>query len=156
MSQRPLPEFIASQREEEEEEEEDQLDDHLGPGQDPLSKLFCPNGVPCRFFLHDSLTTGMKAEVTKKIEEYGGETTTRERHAKIILVSESRLPCTLETLQLRYDRNEDEVLRNIYVKPLAYIKLCANMGIFKLGKEKTIKMGIPGPRPREGGHVYRE
>jgi hypothetical protein len=48
------------------------------------------------------------------------------------------------------------VLRNIYVKPLGYIKLCTNMGIFKLGKEKTIKMGMPGPRPREGGHVYRE
>jgi hypothetical protein len=161
MSQSPSPGLIASQREEEEEEEEeeeDQLDDHLGPGpgQDPLSKLFCPDGVPCRFFLHQSMTPAIRAEIRNKIEECGGEITTLERHAKIILVAENRLPIPLETLQLRYDRNEDEVLQNIYVKPLSYIQRCTHMGIFKLGSEKTIKMGMPGPRPRVHGHAYRE
>lgn len=155
MSQPPSPGFIASQREEEE-EDEDQFDDHLGPGQDPLSKLFCPDGVPCRFFLHQSMTPAIRAEIRNKIEECGGEITTLERHAKIILVAENRLPIPLETLQLRYDRNEDEVLQNIYVKPLSYIKRCTHMGIFKLGNEKTIKMGMPGPRPRVHGHAYRE
>ena len=160
MSRPPPPASIASLREEEEEdssgEEEDQLDDRAGSDsgseEDPLAELFYLDGKPCRFFLHDSLTPGMKDEVTNKIEAFGGKTTTHERRAQVILVCESRLSRSLDLMQKGYDRHEDQVLRNIYVKPLTFIKQCANSGLFRLGKEKWIKAGMPGPKP---GDRYR-
>jgi hypothetical protein len=134
----------------EEEEESDDEEQH-GSGHDELFKL---EGGPVCFFLHESLTDGMKAQATKKIEAHGGRTTMLEKHAQIMLVSEARLVMPLETMERKYDVNPNPVLRKIFVKPLTFLNRCITTGFFQLG-EKRIKKGMPGPRPREKGQVYR-
>ena len=150
-----------SQREEQEEsgsdsdwDDEDQLDS------DDLSNLFTlpKTNLPVHFFLHASIPPPTKQKTTTTIEKYGGLVTQRERRAHVVLVDEDRLrttrtpntngSLTLRTMQLYYDISEDRRLQNIYVKPLTFITECAHAGSFRLGKEKRIKMGMPGPRPR--------
>ena len=160
MSQPPATTSAASRHEEEESSEEEELPDHLpehGHTQDPLPELFkLPSGVPARFFLHKSLTAGMKAQVTKAIEAHGGHITMLEKHANIVLVSETRLTTDLATMKLRYDVHSDPVFRDIHVESLTFLRRCLNTGFFEIGGERMIKMGMPGPRPRKEGHVYRE
>jgi hypothetical protein len=98
----------------------------------------------------------MKAEATKKIEAHGGQTTLLKKHANIVLVSEARLTMPLETMRLNYNIHHNPVLRDIHVEPFTYLNRCINIGFFKLGGDKRIKRGKPGPRPREKGLVYRE
>jgi hypothetical protein len=160
MSQPPPPASTDARQEEEESgsEENGHFENQATPGPegDPLAELFTVAGVPVRFFFHRSLTAGMKEEATKTIEAHGGQTTMLEKHAQIILVSEKRLTMDLKTMKLKYDISTDPVLRKIHVEPFTFLRRCANMGFFKLGGEKRIKMGMPGPRPREEGFVYRQ
>lgn len=149
MSHPPPPAF---RREEEESSDDEPHPERLHD--DNLAELFkFPDGVAVRFFLHDSLTAGMKAQATEKIEAYGGQTTLREKHANVILVSESRLSMPLKRMQLRYDAHSNPAMRNIHVEPLGFLTRCANMGRFKLGGEKRIKSGMPGRPP---GYAYRQ
>jgi len=101
------------------------------------------------------MTDDMKTKAIKKISAHGGQITTRERKAHVILVFEARLRMSLAIMQLHYNVNEDRVLRNIYVEPHTFLTKCINMGHFKLGKDKRMKMGMPGPRPRRKGEVKR-
>lgn len=126
-----------------------------GPDEDPLVKLFCLDGHPCRFLLHKSMTDEMKGKAIKKISAHGGQTTVHERKAHVILVSEARLHMDLAIMQLHYNANEDRVLQNIYVEPHTFLTKCINMRHFKLGGDKKIKMGMPGPRPRSQGEKRR-
>ena len=156
MSQPHPPSSPASGREEEEESSDEEQPPELMSRHDKLAELFkWPSGLPVRFFLHDSLTAGMKAEAKKKIEAHGGQTTMLERKARVVLVSEARLTMPFNIFRLRYDRNPDPVLRDIYAEPITFLNRCANMGSFNLGEEKRIKMGMPGPRPRADGYGYR-
>lgn len=154
----PPPASTDVQHEEEESGSEENSEDQAAPGSqgDPLAELFTIAGVAVRFFLHRSLTAGMKEEATKTIEAHGGQTAMLEKHAQIILVSEKRLTMDLKTMRLRYDISTDPVLRKIHVEPFTFLRRCASMGSFKLGGEKRIKMGMPGPRPRKEGVVYRQ
>jgi len=138
---RPRPHTPVASRQEEEESGDD--------GVDPLANLFTLDGVPCHFFLHHSLTDNRKAKVTKQIEFYGGQTTTRERRAQVILVDEARLTTKLSTMELKYHVHPDPMLRKIYVKPLGFLRQCANEGYFKLN-QKILKKGMGGPKPRGG------
>jgi hypothetical protein len=154
------PASIASRQEDEDDDEngdgeDSQSDSSFGSDENPLVKLFCPDGQPCRFFLHKSMTDEMKTKAIKKIGAHGGQMTTHERKAHVILVSEARLHMDLAIMQLHYNANEDRVLQNIYVEPHTFLTKCIDTRHFKLGKDKRIKMGMPGPRPRRQGEVTR-
>lgn len=99
---------------------------------------------PARFFLHDSLTSGMKDNATRIIEMHGGDVTNKERRAQVVLVAETRLQSiSLETLQKRYDLNPDMTIRSIWVKPFTFLKQCTRNGRYELG-EQRVKKGMPG------------
>lgn len=86
-------------------------------------------------------------------QENGGQITSKEHHAHIVLVSEPNLRSQLDILRLRYDVHDNMKLRNIYVETLEYLSRCINTGVFILGGNKKIKMGMPGPRPK--GKMHR-
>lgn len=141
MPRPPPPASMASR------DEEEEISDAEEDEQDPLAELLkWPSGVPVRFFLDNSLTAEMQTKATKKIAAYGGRTVMLEKQADVILVSEARLSMSLRTKQIYYDTHENPVLRNIFVRPLAFLRTCANMGVFSVSTKK-MKQGMPG-RPR--------
>ena len=148
---RPLESVPPQLEEEESSDDEDQLEAE----RDPLVELFkFPSGIPCRFYLDDSMTADMKTKATQKIKAHGGKVTKHERHANVILVSEAGLAMPFRSKELYYDTNEDPVLQGIYVKRISFLTECTNMRQFKLAKE-TIKKGMGGPRPRSDGQGPR-
>lgn len=127
---------------EEAEESGDDNDQQLVE-QEELFQL--PSGNPARFLLHDSLTTGMKAEAIRIIESHGGEITQREKRTHVILVAETRLAIPLERLQRKYDVNPDLTIKAIWVKPFAFLKQCTHSGVFQLSENRR-KSGMPGTK----------
>lgn len=75
------------------------------------------------------------------LQLHGGNFTSNQRKAHVILVNETRLKTTFEILQLSYAVNQDIKLRNLSVETTSFIDRCIGRGIFVTGTAQKGKSG---------------